>query len=543
MINAPVRGPWRSIHLLALMMVAPLSWAIPEGPNANSAEWFQREAANYARTLEATLEITSPAFLTVWTATNVRNIADYTARIINDPSWLLAGVPLVSNLLSAPLSLETLQTLVSDLTGSPTSLLTPNLNSPLTPLCTTWSLPCSGDPTRYPDIDGPNGRQFYSEEADVAPVVWYDRGCARISGRVWAPKGGATGLPGVVIENGSIQAPEPLYWWFAQALVRAGYVVLTFDPRGQGRSDFQTPAFEQGSNFNSEVFFSGLVDAIDFFRAQPEQPYRHAETCAGTYPTLTADYNPFHARVDRERLGIAGHSLGASGASAVAGYPGDRFQFPNSRGDNPVDVLVAWDSLRADPEFPPRVPAMGQTSEYGIGGTPFLSPPDPDGHLDAFKAYQAAGVPAYQFTIQGSTHFEWSLIPIFPTSSWCPDLSSGSCEGGWGRPMAEHYSVAWMDRWLKRSGEPGFADADARLLSDSDWCDRYSFYSRSARDFPTRAGRRADSVDIRADCLAQPAGLTATVNALAPSGGGALSWHALLFLFSVLLMRSGGVRR
>ena len=34
-------------------------------------------------------------------------------------------------------------------------------------------------------------------------------------------------------------------WWFSQALVRAGYVVLTFDPRGQGRSDQQTPTGEK----------------------------------------------------------------------------------------------------------------------------------------------------------------------------------------------------------------------------------------------------------------------------------------------------------
>ena len=79
-------------------------------------------------------------------------------------------------------------------------------------------------------------------------------------------------LPAVVIENGSIQAPEPLYWWMAQALVRAGYVVLTFDPRGQGRSDLMTPSGEQGSNFNSAVFWTGLVNVIDFFRSTPVMP-------------------------------------------------------------------------------------------------------------------------------------------------------------------------------------------------------------------------------------------------------------------------------
>ena len=110
---------------------------------------------------------------------------------------------------------------------------------------------------------------------------------------------------------------------------------------------------------------------------------------------------------------------------------------------DPVDALVAWDRLAYDADAPPRVPAMGQASEYFIGGAPFATAPDPDEHLGAFSAYKAAGIPAYQLTIQGSTHFEWSLLPGFPTTSWCADLSSGSCRGGWGVEMAQHYSLAW----------------------------------------------------------------------------------------------------
>jgi hypothetical protein len=391
------------------------------------------------------------------------------------------------------------------------------MNSEVTPLAATWGTVATGDPTRYPAAAGPNGAAFYENEAEVVPVVFYDAGCARLSGRVWSPRGWQSGdptLPGVVIENGSIQAPETLYWWFAQALVRAGYVVLTFDPRGQGRSDQQTPTGEQGSNANSDVFYSGLVNVIDFFRSSAAAPYPRNVTCAGTYPTVVAPYNPFAERVDPSRLGIAGHSLGASGVSAVQGYPGDRFAFPDEQGGNPVDAVVAWDSLRVDDTGPPRVPAMGHSSEYGIGGTAFTSPPDPESDKVAYAAWKAAGIPVYQLTIQGSTHFEWSLIPTFPTTSWCPDMSTGSCLGGWGNPLAEHYSLAWMDRWLKRPGEPGYGDADARLLADADWCERYSFYLRSARAFPDRAGRFHTSEDVRADCLA------GVVDAPAPCASG-----------------------
>lgn len=446
--------------------------AIPEGPAEGTPEWTQRETANYARTTEApTEQVANTDFETVWQLQAAANQNEWLARSLADPSW------------------------ISPMSG----------NTMVTPLSATWGSVAAGDPTRYPVAAGPNGQAFYENEAEVIPVVFYDEGCARLSGRVWAPRGWQPGdakLPGVVIENGSIQATEPLYWWYAQALVRDGYVVLTFDPRGQGRSDMQTPTGEQGSNINSEVFFGGLVNVIDFFRSSEAAPYPHNVTCAGTYPTVVAAFNPFWDRVDPDRLGIAGHSLGASGVSAVQGYPGTRFAFPDGNGENPVDAVVAWDSLSLSEDGPPRVPAMGHSSEYGIGGVAFTTAPDPEGDKAAYAAYKAAGIPVFQLTIQGSTHFEWSTIPSFPTTSWCPDMSTGACLGGWGRPMGEHYSVAWMDRWLKRPGEPGYSDADARLLADADWCERYSFYLRSARWFPDRAGTLHTTEDLRADCLA-----------------------------------------
>jgi hypothetical protein len=70
----------------------------------------------------------------------------------------------------------------------------------------------------------------------------------------------------------------------------------------------------------------------------------------------------------------------------------------------------------------------------------------------------------------------------------------------WGNPFADHYSLAWLDRWLKQSGESGYADADQRLLVDKDWGARMSFYFRNARDFTDRQGTRHVCQDIRAGC-------------------------------------------
>lgn len=63
----------------------------------------------------------------------------------------------------------------------------------------------------------------------VQPVLFMARNGATLSGHVWATKAGPAKRPGVVITNGSVQATEQLYWFVAQALAKAGYVVLTWD--------------------------------------------------------------------------------------------------------------------------------------------------------------------------------------------------------------------------------------------------------------------------------------------------------------------------
>ena len=548
----------RNVVILALMLLPGLAQAIPEGPSYPSAEWLTREATNYATVLQApTEEVSNPAFVLPWTQQSVANGLSLTLRNLQDPSWLLVSTPLVNALAAAAATpaaaASVVQNAVAQIQANPASAITLSLNTPLTPLCTSWVGPCSGDPFRYPGTD-----PFYTNEADVIPVVFYDDGCARISGRVWAPKGSHTGskLPAVVIENGSVQAPEPLYWWMAQLLVRNGYAVMTFDPRGQGRSDQQTPSGGQGSTIDSTVFWTGLVNAIDFFRSSSVQPYPHNISCKGTCPTAVTAFNPIVDRIDPNRLGIAGHSLGAQGVSIVQGYgAAGADPWPGKiDSSNPVKVAVAWDALSApsktsSPKFGIRVPAMGQSSEYGLAPVPFTQPPDPEGKKSAYTAWKTAGMPVFQITIRGSSHYEWSLIPGFPASSWCPQVQNNQCVGGWGNPMAQHYSLAWFDRWLKNSDEAGYSTADARLLDDDgvQGRNKMSFYYRSARSFMDRGGKAHVCEDIRAGCadttVVASDGSTngAAGGSGGSSGGGALPASTLLGLS--LLALTASVRR
>jgi hypothetical protein len=280
------------VRLRPVVLLACLAVVAAGSPAAaQDADFAAREAANFARVAQApTQQASDPAFGLRWQQQSLANSLEF-AQL--GPARALAT------------------------TGN---------------LCREWAEPCTGDPFRYPGVD-----PFY-DRADVEPVTFLDRGGAQLFGRVWAPAGATGPLPGVVITNGSVQAPETLYWWAAQALVDAGYVVLTFDPRGQGRSDNRTPDGEQGSNANPDVFATNTIDAVDFFHSTPAAPY---EGNAAGDPRAVDAFNPLHAVVDRDRLGAVGHSLGARGVSVVQGVT----PWPGTGEANPIDVVVAWDNL------------------------------------------------------------------------------------------------------------------------------------------------------------------------------------------------------
>ena len=122
-------------------------------------------------------------------------------------------------------------------------------------LCSTGDDGCAGDV------------RLYDWEAKgygiVKKVLFTARSGATISGRVWATKAGPAKRPGIVITNGSVQAPERLYWFAAQTLAKAGYVVLTSDPQGQGQSDErgEAPDENEGSPAQTDgrPFFDGTA--------------------------------------------------------------------------------------------------------------------------------------------------------------------------------------------------------------------------------------------------------------------------------------------
>jgi dienelactone hydrolase len=351
----------------------------------------------------------------------------------------------------------------------------------------------------------------------VRPVLFTARDGATISGHVWATVAGPARRPGIVITNGSVQADEQMYWYAAQTLAKEGYVVLTFDPQGQGQSD----TFGEGADRLEGVpaqstgtpFYDGTEDAINFFLSTPQHPYEPVPSCTtGTSHAakqnrrvsagLDAAYNPFWSLLQPSELGLAGHSYGAAGVSYVGQW------------DPRVKAIVAWDNLGSttassriagcphDPAarrtVPITKPALGISADYFLPPTPNTSLPNPLAKSTWSLAYSKAGVDTGELIIRGGSHLDFSFIPnqAFGASYYGPDV-------------IDWYTTAWFDKYLKRTG----AAADRMLLTQR-WrafapeaaidprhdANAFSFYYYSRLAFHLTGGRAYDCEDLRDGC-------------------------------------------
>ena len=341
---------------------------------------------------------------------------------------------------------------------------------------------------------------------DMAPrrVHFLSRTGAKLQGHIW----GADALgkrPGVVITPGSIQGTDQMYWWAAQALARNGYVVMTFDAQGQGQSetfghDAGSPApTAEGVPFQQEEnFVNGTIDALRFFLSTRPRPYVPVGWSAADVKAARAaakgerlDWmNPGRAHLDADRIGIAGHSLGARAVSVVqqCSDRGTAWRtVPACGGQSfPIKAVVGWDTLSGSVK--PVVPGLDLRADgYFLSPTPAPQAPDPASSLETFRTWRDAGLDSQVIVIRGGTHLDFSLVPYHgPATRYGPHL-------------AAYYTVKWMDRYVRdtdREQRAGYRAllAGPRARPGAPWSANHF----SARRFSAMALRRPGSAAVTA---------------------------------------------
>ncbi|RNL79917.1 hypothetical protein EFL95_13365 [Nocardioides marmorisolisilvae] len=421
----------------------------------------------------------------------------------------------------------------------------------------------AADPERQPNPNScttvllcpidPRMNDFASRGGIVKPVLYTSRSGATMSGHVWATVAGPAKRPGIVIVNGSVVGFEETYWFLAQSLAKAGFVVMTFDAQGEGMSDqlgefpdqledalAGTPLLgligprpaQDVFGGNGYPFYDGGQDALDFLLSTPAHPYvpRPSRTTGTSHAAkqsrrvaagLDAAYNPLWSTLDPTSIGITGHSYGAEAASWLG------------QADPRIDAVVALDSLCVpvspapseqsvgypNPDFSnlpsatyaltrdcfstpagpaPWItkPALGIAGDYLLNPVPYLLPPNPLGKSRASLAYTAAGVDTGQVLVRGGTHLSFTDIPF---------LVPGSLRA---IDMIDWYTTAWFAKYLQN--RPG---ADAMLLTDR-WqhdattgtldpvadANLFSWHFRSRLDVAGQGGGRVRCEDLRTGC-------------------------------------------
>ncbi len=349
----------------------------------------------------------------------------------------------------------------------------------------------------------------------VQPVLFTARSGATISGHVWATRSGPAKRPGIVFSNGSVQADEQLYWFVAQTLAKAGYVVLTYDPQGQGQSDTLGQGADRmegvPAQSDGRPFIDGTQDAVNFFFSNATHPYQPVPSCNSH--TSHADkqnarvaqglnsrpYNPYAAMLDTSEVGLIGHSYGAQGVSYV-GQTDPRIKavvaLDNLEGATKPQELGCVDaSQRAG--APLTKPSLGFSADYYIPPSPNTGQPDPQAKTNESRAYTAAGVDSGEIIIRGGSHYDFD---------WIPNQAFGATLRG--ADQTDWYATAWFDKYLKHD-----PSADARLLTTR-WrtdalagaidpkhdANMFSQYYDSRLDVHLAGGSVYDCEDLRAGC-------------------------------------------
>ncbi len=265
-----------------------------------------------------------------------------------------------------------------------------------------------GDPFRAP-------RRWAGTRGRYQRITYTDRDGNTWPAALFGPRdAGAGPYPGVLLVcHACFPLPQTtenvgLWYWAAESLAEAGYVVLYATVGGNS--------------------VSRTIDATNLLTATPASPTSHGE------------FNPWYQELDRSGLGIVGHS-GAAGVALNVGNTDPRYK-----------AIVAWDPAAsyAFTGVTPRIPTMIQVADYTLREGPVPRAqrpiPAPGSKYTFFDTIRAAGVDVMQIAPRASTHLDWTHFAA--ANPFGPSIDHGI----YGEMFATYYTLAWLDRYVAPLG-------------------------------------------------------------------------------------------
>ncbi len=244
------------------------------------------------------------------------------------------------------------------------------------------------------------GHPDYNEAVALVPVTFNNRYGTPLYGEIVLPKRGtvppSSGPFPVILALEGLNTNVAMYRWWHQVFADAGYLVFAFDFSGQGHSADEG-AGDPGDNITE------AQDALDWL----------------------LDESPVRDALDRNRIGVIGHSMGAIATLGLQAVE------PRLR----AAVAAAPISEASAPFDSNPIPVMIQTGDHDgpVAPIPFVNPrvvrPDYE-KLEGDRAF---------IVTEAASHAQHTNYALLPTSRW-------------GHEIAARYSLAWMDWHLR--GDP-----------------------------------------------------------------------------------------
>ena len=321
---------------------------------------------------------------------------------------------------------------------------------------TFWQL-IGGEPQRTP-LGVQQTGTLHFDQFKIEKLVYQSRPGVVVSANLYVPKGGKPPYPGVLFQMGHSalgKAYEP-YQRCCQGLVQLGYVVLAFDPMGQG----ERIAYPDRSGQNTRL------SSVDEEHNMPGKQMILLGDSASRYQVWDAvrglDLLTSHPLVDRQRLASTGQSGGGTVTMMLACVD-DRLRAA-------VVCSGNTESVASSRFNPPGATDDAEQDFIGSGLLGFdrwdlLYPIAPKPLLLQVSAHDFIGTYSPQYLEDGREEFG-KLAAVYQLLGHPEHLAWGTSPLPHGLTLELRVATYnWFERWLKSSPQQIVEEPHAAIQS------------------------------------------------------------------------------